>query len=503
MTTLTPRELEEPMPREADRLSELGEAQLRGLAQTLEWRNQRLQEALLGQLSLEIDNIGWKPIDGARAVDNGFDLAHIKKQAEMGMALTTINPLVKRGVAVRTNYIWGAGVSLEYPANAPYARSLRRTVGKVGAQFELERTLASTGNLLIEVAKDNQNRVRIVPMEHVDGASATQDDPSVIGYVRLSYDVWRTATEGAPPTSAASPTGTAENVRVWVPTTELDRPPVDNIGDVRVDKSRVIKVISINRMANWWWGVPDLYAVSFWVRAYKKYLEQCAVLNEAYAQIAYKVSSATTGGVDRISAEMASNPGVDPVTGQPTGVGGTAVGADVIPVQHGRPVDFGNGLPLAAMVAAGLEIPLQVMTSDASNGGSRASDVTLDEATKKAMQARQRFLGDELDELAEQLGLADGFKIEWPRVGEEPLHRTIQAVDQAGRTGMLYPEEYRDEILKALGRTSDKEKPPTEDELPVVVQVSNGEEPAQVEPPSYGDKTLRDEPGMQQHTNET
>src|SRR5690606_4709606 len=274
--------------------------------------------------------------------------------------------------------------------------------------------------------------------------------------------------------------GRSHRVEEWIPTFEQEGPMPSRIDGIRVRTDKRIKHVAVNRMADWWWGVPDLYAVTSWVRAYKKYLEQCHMLNEAYAQIAFKASTSSRAGGERMSSQMAGNPGVDPATGQPLSVGATAVmgaGQDLVAVQTGRPVDFSNGLPIAAMVAAGLEIPLQVMTSDASTGGSRSSDVALAEATKKAMQARQIMLDDELDDLASMLGLED-FQIEWPRVGEEPLHRTLQALDVAGNTGMLWPNEWRDEILKALGRDSETEEPPGEDDLPLTVQIGQGQQAA-------------------------
>lgn len=467
-----------------------------------------LQESQLGNLSLEIDNLGWKPLGvGVQSTDTGLGLDHIKRQAELGMALATANPLVKRGVAVRTSYIWGKGVQLDYPEGSTYSHTLRRSVGKTLAQFEIERTLAAAGNLFLEVtSKGSKQRVRSVPIEHIAGGSANLYDQGVLDYILLEYNVWDSPSEGNPPPANGSLGDSARvrQVQEWVPTYEQEGATPPTINNVQVNKEKRIKHVAVNRMSGWWWGVPDLYAVTFWVRAYKKYLEQCHTLNEAYARIAFKVSTASSAGAGRVSSEMARNPGVDPATGQPLNVGGTAAlgaGMDLVAVQTGRPVDFNNGLPLAAMVAAGLEIPLQVMTSDASTGGSRASDNTLDEATRKAMQARQQMINDELEDLADMLGLST-FNIDWPRVGEEPLHRTLQALDVAINTGMLYPDESRSEVLRALGREDrGREEPPGEDDLPLVVQVGQGQEAA-IEPGSYGDKELRNE-GGQQHTDET
>lgn len=500
----------EPTPKQMDGMS-LGE--LNRLVESYKIKTERMEEAFLQEshlssLSLEVDNLGWKPLGvGVQNSDTGLTLDHIQAQAELGMALTTINPLVKRGVAVRTSYIWGKGVKLKYPEGSPYSRSLRRTVGKTLAQFEVERTLAAVGNLFLEVTtRGGQQRVRSVPIEHIAGGSANLYDQGVLDYILLEYNVWDTPSEGTPTAADGSSGGSAKARRIqeWVPTYEQEGNIPSQISNIKVNKDKRIKHVAVNRMSGWWWGVPDLYAVTFWVRAYKKYLEQCHTLNEAYARIAFKVSTTSATGAGRVSSEMARDPGVDPATGQPLNIGGTAAlgtGMDLVAVQTGRPVDFSNGLPLAAMVAAGLEIPLQVMTSDASTGGSRASDNTLDEATRKAMQARQQMINDELDDLADMLGL-NTFGIDWPRVGEEPLHRTLQALDVAINTGMLYPDEGRSEVLRALGREdSGKEEPPGEDDLPLVVQVGQGQQAA-IEPASYGDKELRDE-GDQTHTEET
>lgn len=472
-----------------------------------EHRMERLKESMMAEVALAIDNYGWKPLGSDRKGERGLELESVKKASELGQALVTANPQVKRGVSVRTSYIWGAGVTLNVPDGAAYSRSLRRVIGSVMAQFEVERTLASDGNLFIEHNRANsQPRVRRVPLHHVSGAAGNPDDNSVIEYILLRYNVFDAPQQGVPG-DPRTVSANAREVSEWVPTVELEGTPVNSINDIEVNKNKRIKHIAVNRLDGWWWGVPDLYASAYWVRAYKKYLEQCATLNEAYAQFAYKASANSREGADRMASQMAQAPGIDPATGQPLSVGATAIlGAnqDLIALQHGRPVDFSNGLPLAALVAAGLDIPLQVLTSDASTGGSRASDQSLDEATKKIMQARQKMMGDELDDVSEMLGQSS-FDIQWPRVGEEPLHRTIQAVDQAIRSGMLSKNESRAEVIRALGINSDTEEPPDYEGLPLVAQagIQDPNAPvAQPEPPSYGDHQMRDN-GEQAHTSQT
>ena len=502
-------ELDTPEPT-ADQIRQLDETQLRELVGEYEHKMERFKESMMAHVALTIDNYGWKPLGGDDKSETGLRLESVKKASDVGQALVTANPQVKRGVAVRTSYIWGSGVQLTSPTGANYSRSLKRVIGSVLAQFEVERTLAADGNLFIEVETNAANRrVRRVPIDHVAGAAGNPSDSSVIEYILLRYNVFSRPTQGIPGDPRTNTSGVRE-VEEWVPTTELETPPVSSINSIRVNAAKRIKHVAVNRLSGWWWGVPDLYAVAYWVRAYKKYLEQCATLNEAYAQFAFKASANTREGGERMASRMASSPGVDPATGQPLSVGATAIlGAnqDLVALQHGRPVDFGNGLPLAAMIASGLDIPLQVLTSDASNGGSRASDQSLDEATKKIMQARQKMMDDELRDLADMLGQSN-FAIQWPRVGEEPLHRTIQAVDMATRSGLLYADEARMEMVRALGISieENREAAPEYDDLPLAAQIGiqdpNAEPPAQLEPPSYGDHELRDE-GTQAHTEET
>lgn len=500
-------------------LSKMSEVELRGLIDTYEMATEQLQESLMAQQSLFLDNLGWEPLGADRDGNGkGLRLDALKRAAELGEALITANPLVKRGVEVRTSYIWGKGVELN-GVNRRGNRSLWRAVGSTEAQFELERTIASNGNVFFRVYTDSagNKRCQRIPLSHVAACATDPDDSGVITYIKLRYMQWSRPTQGSVPVqNVANPVNaTQTEVNVWVPTMELEGRPVSNIDGVRVDRDSIIKHAAVNRMSGWWWGVPDLYSVSYWVRAYKKYLEQCATLNEAYGEFAWRATSASRAGNARMAAKLSQTPARDPKTGQPLGVGATAVlgpNQDLAPLQHARSVDFNNGRPLAAMVAAGLSIPLHVMTSDAGDSASRASDNSLDEATKKTMESRQQFLNDTMEDLAELMG-TDSYQIDWPDVGAEPIHRAVQALDQAGRTGMLFPEEWRLLLTRTLGLDDSDEEPPTEDELPITVSAvgsqmqanaenTNTGAPAQVEPPSYGEHDLRDE-GTQAHTEET
>src|SRR5690554_7679352 len=72
-----------------------------------------------------VDDIGWKPL-GPLQSEEEMPLDTLKRAAETCRALVTINPLVKRGIAVRTSYIWGKGVKIGEPNAAWRTPSVNR-----------------------------------------------------------------------------------------------------------------------------------------------------------------------------------------------------------------------------------------------------------------------------------------------------------------------------------------------------------------------------------------
>src|SRR5690606_30518755 len=174
-------------------------------------------------------------------------------------------------------------------------------------------------------------------------------------------------------------------------------------------------------------------------KAYKEFLENCATLQKAYSRFAWKITSSTKKGQQRVASRMAEPPSRDPVTGEQRNIGAAVtLGAnqDMQALQTIRPVDFDSGRRLASMVAAGLEIPSPMLTSGPSSG-KRATAETLDGPTELAMEALQNLMRDALHRVLRLLGASD-VAVRVPPVSEEPLHRTVQAIYQAGRSAMLF-----------------------------------------------------------------
>jgi hypothetical protein len=221
------------------------------------------------------------------------------------------------------------------------------------------------------------------------------------------------------------------------------------IGGDEVDNSKVLVHVPFNRLVGWRWGIPDVLPAVWWTKAYKEYLENCSTLTKAYARFAWKVTSDKSRSVRRTASAMAQAPRVDPATGAPLNVGASAVlgaGQDLAAVGGNTKVDFDAGRPLAAMIAAALDVPLPALLEDPSIANN-ASIAALDPSTVLVMQARQKIMDEMFRTIFKILGLK--VRLRWPEINEEPIHRRMQALNMAVRMGLLSADEARAMVLDA------------------------------------------------------
>lgn len=520
--------------------SEPNLADLQAQIESLEIRNEDLLSDLkesMTDVQLAIDDIGWQPLGGQAEGIHEIPLLKIKRLSELCRALTTVNPLVKNGVGIRTSWIWGDGVKISVSSSTrgrprssdtELPKSLRRVFGTTQAQMELERSLAADGQLFF-LCDPRTRTVQRLPFWQITGAVTENGDSETVLYYKRTWD----------DSEIDLDTGVTEGAmtEMWYPSSELEGQPSERVMHVPVDTRRRIVHIPVNRMTGWRWGIPDVFPCIFWSKAYKEFLENCATLTKAYARFAWKVTSQSGRGTGRVASQLAAAPQRDPMTGKPLQVGASAVlgaGQDLTAIQRSTGVNFGEGRPLAAMVAAGLGVPLPMLTTDPGDG-SRSTAETLDEPTILSMRARQNLMDDAIKEICRVLRY--NVVIEWPEIDAEPVHRRIQAIDMAGRSGTVFPKEWRAMLFEALGPKYLERYPdrvPNEEQVPLILKnaVPKSEEeqakedqrqidlqkqraaltpsqpgqdgrsstqPKQPDPPSRGDHQLRDE-GTQSHT---
>lgn len=435
-----------------------------------------LQESFADAM-LALDDVGWRPL-GPNEDATEIRLDTIKNISQTTRGLVAINPLIKRGVAVRTTYIWGEGVKFEgIDEKDPLLtdKNNKKFFFSPQAQAELEAVMATDGNLFTLITKPGGGKRRLtesgagvaklsrVPMREITATVNNPINKEDIWFYRREFSVlhenYRTGQV------------TEKNIIAWFPADDYDMEngkPFTIQGKPVVWNSAILHNTA-NKQVGWKWGAPDLMSVIFWTKAYKEFLETSATLVKAYARFAFKITAPTANGVKGAATKVAAQPTRDPLTGDVQSVGGTALmgmGTTMSTIgRTGGSVDFSAGLPLAAMVAAGLEIPLTSLTAD-SGSSNRSAAETLEAPTMKAMKARQQLWGSYFTRLFDYLGKPD-VRVVWGKIDSGDLLRNLQAIAAVTPLNVLHAEEVRNFVQTTLEIVNDKELP-TEEELGLV-----------------------------------
>lgn len=478
-------------------LEEMSHSEIMTFVSNLEARNDELTSIVteemreageFGRAQLALEDIGWRPLMGVSDGANSFTLDALHHASELCRAVATVNPLVERGLKVRTGYIWGSGVTVtptEFISGPGRPRTVNlepelpegveETLTSTLAQLELESTAATDGNLFFLVDRRTKD-VQRIPFEEITEGVSQRGNRERLLYIRRTWNDWDLELDfdsavdldpiTNPKASARGRTwlradreGSVNRAQfafrdVWYPTQAglrmvgRGRGSTQIAGDP-VDHSKVIVHVPFNRLTGWRWGIPDVLPAVWWTKAYKEYLENCATLTKAYARFAWKVTSDRSRSVRRTAAAMAQAPRVDPATGSPLNVGASAVlgaGQDLAAVGGNTKVDFDAGRPLAAMIAAALDVPLPALTEDPSISNNAAA-TSLDTSTVLVMQARQKVMDEMYKTVFRILGLK--VRLRWPDISEEPIHRRLQALDIAIRLGLISADEARAMVLDA------------------------------------------------------
>lgn len=427
---------------------------------------ERLSESL-ADVQLALDNVGWRPL-GEDADMNELPLATIKNYTQVTRALAVINPLIKRGIAVRTAYIWGNGIKLDgLEKHEKFVKSAvnQKYLLSDKAQMELEQCLATDGNFFLLVTKpgpkSTDGAVARVPMRQITGTISNPDNSEEIWFYKRE---WKTVTTKARSTEEVE----KENVEYY-PAVDYDEKANGmprQFKTKKVNQDSRIAAHSVNKQTGWKWGVPDLLSVIFWAKAHKEFLESQATLVKAYSRFAWKVSNPTAANAKAAATKVGTAPTIDPMTGQPQSVGATAVtgmGATISSVgRTGGSVDFEAGLPLAGYVAAGMNVPLNELTADAGNAN-RASAETLGSSNEKVMKARQSEHVMFFESVFNYLGFE--VKVTFEKIEEEAVYRQIQSVVSLLPLNIFSDVEMRKLVCKVLDLDYDPEKVPSEEEL--------------------------------------
>lgn len=398
--------------------------------------NYELEEALVDRL-LKLEDIGWKRLDqwADDSETGGLTLEALKELSQQLREITASHPLFKRGVQLRNAYIFGRGMNY-VGVDAPRHKRIIDNIHNESMLFSVEAYEVMNSALfndgVFSVMRNREtNKFTVLPLHQITGLITNPDDNMDIWYVQRSWSA-----------------NGKERV-AWYPTARRRNEKIETslkVGEgrtIHINHTNVVYMKHANRQAGWTLGVPDSFPALLWTLAYSGYLSDSAKLVTALSKFAWNLTAPSKNAAEKARTR---------VVNAKDGIGGVAIGSgDVSSV--GVPsaqVNFNNGQPLAAMVAASFGVPvIALLSSPGATGGSYGAAQTLDAPTLKGFEVLQNSWGTFFREIFLDLGAKDG-RVEFPAMDVDPPHRQVTSIAQGVELGLLHRDEARDMLIDIL-----------------------------------------------------
>jgi hypothetical protein len=462
---------------------------------SIERSNAELLRESVSDLERQLLDPGWQQF--VAYAQQEFSAEGMVQLRAICRLFTLKNPLLKRGSALRSAYVWGQGVEITARANgkerggeqdvqAIVAAFLadpgnQRSLTGAEARDQLEHALFTDGEVFhacFTNPRTGRVQVRTLPADEIVEVICNPEDNAEPWFFRRR---WVQMTYEA--------NGSQRNELREELYPAIDYRPA-GVGRFRTYANLPIRwdapVIqtTVNRPLHWHRGIPDAYAAIDWSRAYKTFLEDWATLMKSLARFAWKLTSKGSARAQARQALAAAAPR-DSATGRAFDVGGTAVTPvdavlEAIP-KSGATIDADSGRPLAAMVAAALGVPVTMLLGDPGTTGARATAETLDKPTELEMGQRRelwtatlrRILTYVITEAVrapqgplkgtitrdpytdQDVVTLDGdtslqIDIDWPDLTDTDVATIVKAIVEAHGTGTVPPEQTLRMVLTAL-----------------------------------------------------
>lgn len=375
--------------------------------------NALMVEENLERLELAAEDREWRV--AGMVLEQEFTRTGLSAISRNCQLMAIASPLIKRGVQIRTGYIWGQGVTIQARSGADTGQDVNavvqdfldnpgnaRVFASASARERCERTLATDGNWFLAFFTDPTNgavTVRSVPFAEIQDKYTDPNDREQDQFFLREWS--ETVVEnGTIPNTLRRRTQTR---RVFHPALGF-RPTAANkvpaINGIPVQWDTPVLHVSVNRPDGWKWGVPDVYAALPWARAYEGFLTDWARLVKSLSKFAWRMTGDRASKAQKAADKVrAATPAltIDPLTGGSQAgqmsVGGPGLTLEAIP-KSGASIDADSGRPLAAMVAAALGLTVVELLADPGVTGARAVAETLDKPTILEMGMRQQMWAD-------------------------------------------------------------------------------------------------------------
>jgi hypothetical protein len=365
-------------------------------------------EESLADVELALEDRVWRLL--SLQADRQFTRTGLRQAAKLARTMAIVNPLIRRGLSLRTAYVWGGGVQItaratgdnednaeEQDVNAVVQAWLddpatRKVLTSAAARETNERTLGTDGIFAVALfTKPLTGAVRPVhvPSDELEERITNPEDASETWYWKR---IWVETSVG--------PDGvrTSETRTTYYP--DIDYRPrglrLQRIGGSAVMWDAPIAVLNVNGLAGWDFGIGDAFAALPWARGYKEFLEDWALYMKALARFVWRTTAKTKekAKTNAAGTRDAARPTVD----SRQKVGGVAnLGPDqtleAIP-KTGATIDSESAKPLAGMVASAMDVPLTMLLADPGQTGARAVAETLDRPTELMAGQRRAVWAD-------------------------------------------------------------------------------------------------------------
>ena len=440
-----------------------------------------LQESVR-DLSLQLEDRGWKRVGSDD--ENTMTREALVQAAQDGRALAVAHPLVRRGISLRTSYVHGQGgpqLSVESEDEAVNgvvqqwwtARENQNSLTGPEARARLERALSTDGNVFIASFTnpvDGRVTNRTIPFEQITRIITNPEDRGQVWFYERTYSK-----------RAEAFSTTEQSVTVLYP--DLAYAPAvrpRSIQGVQVLWDQPVRHVKVNDLDGWEFGIGDTFPIAPYARGYRDFLNDWLKLMKSLSQFAWR---GTAEGKRAQRARQALSRAQQGIPGNDGSVGATYVSApgetlEAIP-KTGATIDADSGRPLLAMIAAGLDVPVTMLSTDPGITGARSTAETLDEPMYRAMRARQDVWATVFIDLAEyrieqaiRAGKLPGTVVrdpwtqtdyaelsgdrpiihcDWPDLSTASVDDAVKAIKDADATGKVPPLVIARLLLTALG----------------------------------------------------
>lgn len=364
------------------------------------------QNGLGADLSLMLENLEWRREINLSWLE--FSRWGIQQVILISRLYYLKNPIIRRLIDIASVYVFARGVEVSTDNEAAndvlkdFFERNKSVVGQI-ALVDLEKRKYYDGNLFFVFFVDATDK-GLVNIRTIDATEIQEitTDPDDVDTPQLYKRVW-----GKKTFSTKSGAFTVETMTAWYPALNYkptQKPKTIN-GDP-VNWNTPIYHRKDGAIAKWLFGCPKIYPALDWAKASREFLQSCATVKRALAQISMKLT--TKGGQQALAgAKQALGTTVGPVapawdTNPPTTTGGIFASGPGTQLEAfntknggGDPEEVRRYLLMCCMVVG---VP-ETFLADVSTGN-LATATTLDRPTELVFMERQEAWREDLVTIA-------------------------------------------------------------------------------------------------------